>query len=264
MNIPGKAALAALLLAIPMPTPARPAHPQHDPHDQTHAKTVVVIGDDDGDDGDTFAVEPPLPPDAPEAPRAPLPPRARIHVMRKGSFLGVELVDITPALRALYGAPKDAGVLIGEVEKDSPAAKAGLEVGDVLTAVDGEKITSSWNVSRAVWRKSPGESVEIQVTRKGSSKTLKATVAERSGDEAELRGWARDFGRDFGSDFGRDLGQMGRDIGREVRRGLRGRSWSVDVESPRVAVLSGDAVRKLRERVADLERRLKDLEKKGR
>jgi membrane-associated protease RseP (regulator of RpoE activity) len=262
MNIPGKIALAALLIATSMPARARSGS---DPHDKTRPPAVVVVTEEgnEGDDGDTFQVEPPRPPDAPEAPEppdaplAPFPPRARVRMIRKATFLGVELVDITPALRTLYGAPKDAGVLVGEVEKDSPAARAGLEVGDVLIEVDGEKVTAAWNVSRAVSRKSPGASVELRVARKGTAKTLTLTakVAERSGDETELRGWARDFDQDFGRDFGRD-------IGREVRRELRVLPRRIEVDSDRIAAISGDAIRKLRERVNALERRLKDLEEK--
>lgn len=263
MNIAGTAALAALLIATSMPAPPRPGS---DPHEKASPRAVIVLGDENGDDdGDVVEVEAPEPPeapqaaDAPEAPLAPFPPRARLRVMRKGTFLGVELVDITPALRALYGAPKDAGVLVGEVEKDSPAAKAGLEVGDVLIAVDGEKVTAARSVSRAVWRKNPGEAVELRVTRKGSAKTLTAKVAERTGDEAELRGWAHDVAGDFGRDFGRD---MDRDIGREVQRELRARPWREDFDSDRLAGLSADSIRKLRERVNALERRLTDLEEK--
>src|SRR5262245_15606747 len=54
----------------------------------------------------------------------------RIGGKHAGGFLGVQLIGITPELRQHYGVPKDAGVLVGAVEADSPAAKAGIQVGD--------------------------------------------------------------------------------------------------------------------------------------
>jgi membrane-associated protease RseP (regulator of RpoE activity) len=251
MNIPVKPILAALLLAIPMPSPARAPRPPSAPR-------IVVVEDRD-DDGDVVEVEAPDPPETPETPEAPLPPRAplaprvRVRGLDAGSYLGVRLLDITPELRAHFGAPKEAGVLVAEVEKDSPAAKAGVEVGDVLTAVDGERLSDAWNVSRTVRHKAAGDSVKLDVVRKGAAKTLTVKVERRTLGDDEAQ-W-RDFGRSFGRDFGRD-------IARDVQRSLRSRPWAIDVDSDRVAVLSGSEVRKLRERVNDLERRLKDLEER--
>ena len=108
MTSSGKALLAALLIAIPLPAGARAGG------DDPKTDTIVVAGLDD-DDVQIL-----------DSPR-------RFRVTRNGGgFLGVSLIGITPELRAHYGS-KDAGVLVGRVEKDSAAAKAGIEVGDILT-----------------------------------------------------------------------------------------------------------------------------------
>ena len=72
----------------------------------------------------------------------------RIRARREG-FLGVRLIDITPELRAYFGAPRDAGVLVASVEPESPAAKSGLSVGDVIVKMDGERTESSRDISRS-------------------------------------------------------------------------------------------------------------------
>ncbi len=102
-----------------------------------------------------------------------------------GGYIGVRPVSMTPELRAHFGAPKDAGVFVGKVEKDSPAAKAGLQVGDIVTAADGEKIESTRDLVRAVRRKKDGETVKLDLVRDRSAKTLSVTVAER--EDREMR-----------------------------------------------------------------------------
>src|SRR5512133_3026190 len=123
MTSSGKALIAALLLAMPLPAGARVG-------DDAKTDTIVVAGNDDED----IRIV--------ESPR-----RVRI---RTGGFLGVSLIGITPELRAHYGAPKDAGVLVGRVEKDSAAAKAGLEVGDIVTSVGTEHVGTPGDVIRAL------------------------------------------------------------------------------------------------------------------
>src|SRR4051812_40154999 len=54
--------------------------------------------------------------------------------------LGVMVMGLTPELRAYFGAPKDAGLLVARVQPKSPASRAGIQVGDVLTTVAGTKV----------------------------------------------------------------------------------------------------------------------------
>jgi membrane-associated protease RseP (regulator of RpoE activity) len=65
-------------------------------------------------------------------------------------YLGVQLVELTPELREHYGATAEHGVLVGKVEPGSPAEAAGLRVGDVIVALDGESIDGSWDVRHHV------------------------------------------------------------------------------------------------------------------
>src|SRR5262249_4005646 len=91
---------------------------------------------------------------------------------------------ITPALAKEFKL-KDAnkGALVGDVTPHSPAEKAGLKEGDVITEFNGKKVTDSRHLKLEVARIQPGESVPVKVLRDGSTKTLEVTVKEVPGTE---------------------------------------------------------------------------------
>lgn len=155
----------------------------------------------------------------------------------RGGFLGVALIEITPELREHYGAPKDAGVLVGRVESESPAAKAGIQVGDIITSVDGDTIDSVRQLSRAIRHKKAGDTVKLDLSRGRATQHVAVTVAERKGSEMDR------------SDLGRHI--------REHVRILPERDWSA-------GELFGHSVDldRLRTRLEELEKKLKELEKK--
>ena len=100
------------------------------------------------------------------------------RIMLGRGFIGLELTELTPDLRAHFGVG-DSGVLVGRVEPGGPAAKAGVKVGDILTAVDGEGVDSSMAVGRLVRPKKDGDVVALEVSRDGRIQNLTATIAER-------------------------------------------------------------------------------------
>lgn len=113
-----------------------------------------------------------------------------------GGYLGVELVDLTPELRRHFGVPEDAGVLVGSVADDSPAAATGLEVADVITEIDGARMSDRGTVARTVAGLSAGETAEIEIFRDGRQLVLSAEIEERErpqlvlGRAAEAPGYA--------------------------------------------------------------------------
>lgn len=94
-------------------------------------------------------------------------------------YLGVEVLPLTPELRAHFGAPEDAGVLVARVEEDSPASAAGIQVGDVLTAVDGKPIAGPPSLAVAVREKKAGESVNVDFLRDEAALSASVAVEER-------------------------------------------------------------------------------------
>jgi membrane-associated protease RseP (regulator of RpoE activity) len=107
-------------------------------------------------------------------------PDARVVRRAQRGYLGIQLIEITPELRAHYGVARDAGVLVGSVEPDSPAAKAGIEVGDIITRAGGERLESVRDLTRMVRDKKTGDTLKIEVSRNRATKSLTATVAERT------------------------------------------------------------------------------------
>jgi len=98
--------------------------------------------------------------------------------------IGVSTQTLTKQLADYFGA-KDGGVLITSVTENSPAAKAGLKAGDVITAIDGEKVDSSGDITRAINKKQDGE-VSLTVLRDRNSRTVNLTP-EKSKEPMILR-----------------------------------------------------------------------------
>jgi membrane-associated protease RseP (regulator of RpoE activity) len=167
-----------------------------------------------------------------------VPGRDRVHFLDviggKRAYLGVVLTDLTEELREHYGASKNAGVLVGSVADNSPAAKAGVRVGDLVLAVDGADIDSALDLRRALTNKKEGDSVRLELLRGRSRQTAVIAVTER-----EVPGVfnARDF--------------------EDLRGRLDSPEWRARLETLRPANCVD-----LQARIKELETRLKDLEKK--
>ena len=98
--------------------------------------------------------------------------------------LGVELVDVTGELREHFGAKRDEGVLVGRVLPDTPAEEAGVEVGDLIVAVDGETVGRHGNLTRLL-RERDGETFNIDVIRDGRPLSLTVSLPDREDEEFE-------------------------------------------------------------------------------
>lgn len=100
------------------------------------------------------------------------------HVRRP--YLGIVMQDVTPELAASLGAGAPSkGAIVGQVEADSPAVKAGVRPGDVIVKVDGEAVDGSKAVQKTVLAKSLGQKLTLDVWRSGKTMQIAATTAER-------------------------------------------------------------------------------------
>lgn len=93
------------------------------------------------------------------------------------AWLGVEAVDLDDASRSALGAA--GGALVGEVVAGSPADLAGIEVGDVVTHVDDQPVSSVSALVSTLRRCAPGDTLTLQVLRDGATHEAEVVVAER-------------------------------------------------------------------------------------
>ena len=107
--------------------------------------------------------------------------------VRRG-WLGVKIQSISEDIAESLGVPENVGALVAGVTPDSPAAKAGVEAGDVILKFDGKDVTTMRGLPKLVAQTAINKSVEIEVLRQGQKKTLTAAVGalEEDEDKTEL------------------------------------------------------------------------------
>ncbi len=117
-----------------------------------------------------------LPPSGRELPR-PGPEIRRLFAPRR--HLGVTLLAIDEELGAYFGVKAEGGALVVRVEKDSPAASAGMKGGDVIVAVAGKKVTGPEDVREAVSAAKDGEEIAVTVRRMKEDRELRVKPDSR-------------------------------------------------------------------------------------
>ncbi|WP_376793777.1 S1C family serine protease [Thermogemmatispora sp.] len=92
--------------------------------------------------------------------------------------LGVRVASVTPQLAAQDNLPVDYGSLIVSVTANGPAARAGLRAGDIIVAIDGQKVTDNQTLSDILVNKSPGQTAKVTVYRGNQQMTVTVTLGE--------------------------------------------------------------------------------------
>ena len=100
--------------------------------------------------------------------------------------LGVSVQEVNQAFADSFKLDKPEGALVASVEKNGPAAKAGLEPGDVVRKVDGTPVVGSGDLPAFIGQALPGQKVTLEVWRKGEARTLTATLGDASDKAAKL------------------------------------------------------------------------------
>ena len=100
--------------------------------------------------------------------------------LEKRGYLGVSLEDVTAENKAQLGMAKEEGALVQDVEKDSPAAQAGVLKGDVIISYAGFPVFSAAQLARYVSETPVGRRVEVTVLRAGKKQNLESKIAQRS------------------------------------------------------------------------------------
>jgi len=101
--------------------------------------------------------------------------------------IGIGIADITPENAKFFDETNATGGVVTQVEPDSPGAKAGLQIGDVITEIDGQKVADAGELQVLVGQKQPGSKITLNVLRDGKSMTIPVTLEELGSRKEEGR-----------------------------------------------------------------------------
>lgn len=112
-------------------------------------------------------------------------------------WIGVQIQPVTKDIADSLGLKKAIGALVAEPQADSPAKKAGIEAGDVITAVNGDEVKDARDLAKKIGALPPKAAVKLTVLHKGAEKTVSLTLGEMP-DSKEARANSDDTGADIG------------------------------------------------------------------
>jgi serine protease Do len=93
-------------------------------------------------------------------------------------WIGVQIQPVTADIADSLGLKKAEGALVAEPQANGPAAKAGIESGDVITAVNGEPVKDARELARTIGSLAPGNAVKLNVLHKGQDKVINLTLGQ--------------------------------------------------------------------------------------
>ncbi len=103
------------------------------------------------------------------------------------AYLGILPQDVTPAIAEAFGQKNLTGALVGDVTADSPAQRAGLHKGDIITEVNGKAVNGANDLRMTISMMQPGASVQLKAIREGAVRDFTANLADLPGTEASNR-----------------------------------------------------------------------------
>ena len=101
--------------------------------------------------------------------------------------MGVGITDVTPENAKFFDVHDSNGAVVTQVEANSPGAKAGLKVGDVITEINGKKVTGAGELQMEVGEMAPGTQIALQVMRDGKAISVPITLEGMDGSNGETQ-----------------------------------------------------------------------------
>ena len=154
-------------------------------------------------------------------------------------WLGVEIQPVTPELADSLGAKAASGALVAKENPNSPAASAGVKVGDIITAVNGDKVADPKELARRIAALGPKKVAELAVLRGGASQTIDVTLGAMPTEKEQVA-----MNAPAVPEAGRDIAKLGMKLVRP-RDGEEGvRVADVDPDSPAAerGIQAGDVI----------------------
>jgi 2-alkenal reductase len=94
-------------------------------------------------------------------------------------YLGAQLVELTPDVASQYNLPVQYGAYIARVEQGGAAQQAGIQKGDIITAIGGQKIDSQNSFAELLFSHKPGDQVDVTLQRNGQEQHVTVTLGQR-------------------------------------------------------------------------------------
>jgi len=101
-------------------------------------------------------------------------------------FMGVGITDVTPENAKFFDVTDNMGALVNQVDPDSPGARAGLRVGDVVKELNGKKVSDAGELQVEVGQRSPGTTIQLQVLRDGKDVKVPVTLGDMNNRKEEV------------------------------------------------------------------------------
>jgi len=100
-------------------------------------------------------------------------------------YMGIGISDVTPENSKFFQVNSAEGAVVSQVQSNSPGAKAGLKVGDVITELNGQKVTDASQLQMEVSQKRPGTTINLEIMRDGKKVSLPVTLEEMGSRDKE-------------------------------------------------------------------------------
>jgi serine protease Do len=160
------------------------------------------------------------------------------------SWIGVQVQNLTPELAKSYGLPSTAGALVADVVPDGPAAKAGLQAGDVLTRFNGKPVDSSSALPVLVSLSESDHDVNVELWRNGKKQTSSVRLEARPGQDAARAKTEKQSGG-FGLALRALTPELQQQLGIDAARGALVSEVAPGSPAARAGVRPGDVVTEL-------------------
>jgi serine protease Do len=129
------------------------------------------------------------------------------------AYLGIVPQDVTPSIARAFGQRSTSGALVGDIGPDSPAERAGLLKGDIITELNGQPVNDSNQLRMSVSMMQPDASVNLKVLRSGSERQMTVKLGELPG---KVERASNDQGRSEGALQGVAVDDLDRQTAREL------------------------------------------------
>ncbi len=160
-------------------------------------------------------------------------------------WLGVVVQKVTPELAKSFGLSQGRGALVADVDKEGPAAKAGIAPGDIITDYDGKEMKEMDELPMLVAQTEIGKTVEVSVLRDGKKKNYSVKIAELKDGKGREQAQAQEPQKNFGIAVREITPEMAQRHGFAKKDGIVITQIEPDSEADEAGLRSGDIIEEI-------------------